>query len=300
MAKKPKLKKGTEVYYWNGGSFKEGRVSNLTKNVVDVEFNGKNIPIEKEVIKYQVSFKKKPDIVEYDEVWRWIIPEHEINLIYSQTKTVIEGEWEKTYNQTGKLRYIRFIGKIWFLQPPYEFLTEAGYTVSKENAILLEDLIDGKWVDTAYWFCAAAGDYKDIADEIIKWMIGPLKELISYENIELKQIHLGFTAPEFGKLVSQVTSKKITFTMGKEILGRMFKGEKLNELLEDPKYKASSSDELLVAVKKIIIDNPAQVEDLKGGKDKILGWLVGQVMKELKGKANAAEVNRLFREELEL
>ena len=290
MVKKSTLRKGVKVSRWNGISRDTGLVLKSKKDNIIVGWNGEIEEIEKVRMKYQMRREGN------DIFWSWNAPfEIEEALV---TKT--DGEWEITYDRINKMRSMRFTGEIWFLRHPYDCLSDQGYKVSEDNAVLLQHFGDGMWPDTAYWFCMAADDYKDIADEIIKWMIGPLKELISVEEISLRQSALNFFAPDFGKLVKQVTDKTITFTMGKEILGRMYKGEKLDDLLEDPKYKATSGDELTGAVKKIIIDNPAQIDELKNGKDKILGWLVGQVMKELKGKANAAEVNKLFREELEL
>lgn len=53
------------------------------------------------------------------------------------------------------------------------------------------------------------------------------------------------------------------------------------------------------AVKQAIANNPKSVEDYKNGKDKAFGFLVGQVMKITKGKANPQLVNEILREELE-
>jgi aspartyl-tRNA(Asn)/glutamyl-tRNA(Gln) amidotransferase subunit B len=53
-----------------------------------------------------------------------------------------------------------------------------------------------------------------------------------------------------------------------------------------------------VAVAKVMADNPTQVEQFRGGNEKVLGWLVGQVMKATQGKANPATVNKLLRDRL--
>ena len=51
-------------------------------------------------------------------------------------------------------------------------------------------------------------------------------------------------------------------------------------------------------IDQVIQANPSQVEELKGGKEKVLGFLVGQVMKASKGKANPGVVNKLFKEKI--
>jgi len=55
---------------------------------------------------------------------------------------------------------------------------------------------------------------------------------------------------------------------------------------------------LLGIVRKVIENNPQSVADYKGGKEKAFGFLVGQVMKETRGKANPQLVNKLLKEEL--
>jgi aspartyl-tRNA(Asn)/glutamyl-tRNA(Gln) amidotransferase subunit B len=51
-------------------------------------------------------------------------------------------------------------------------------------------------------------------------------------------------------------------------------------------------------IDKIIADNPGQVEQYRSGKDKVFAFFVGQVMKEMQGKANPAEVNKMLKEKL--
>ena len=53
-----------------------------------------------------------------------------------------------------------------------------------------------------------------------------------------------------------------------------------------------------VAVAKVVADNPEQVEQFRAGNDKVLGWMVGQVMKATQGKANPGQVNQLLRQKL--
>ena len=58
----------------------------------------------------------------------------------------------------------------------------------------------------------------------------------------------------------------------------------------------NNEDELKEIVQGVLDANPQSVADYKGGKDKALGFLVGQTMKAMKGKANPAKVNELLRE----
>ena len=286
--KKPTLKKGTVVYRWNGASRDEGVVAKKSKGRVYIDWSDTEIPeiYELKDIKYQVSYDKDK------EIWRWNAPQANT----SQTLRIeADDTWEKTYNQKGDLIGMRLLETLWFLRNPYDLLTEYEYNVTEENAKTLEYFVEGKWVDTYYWFYSACGERKPLADEVIKWMVGPLKGLMG-DNFEVDDIK--FRGRDLGNLVEAIVDKKVTATMGKDILSRMIEGEKIDELLEDEKYKVSSDDEILKFVKEVIEANPSQVEEYKSGKEKVLGWFVGQVMKASKGKANAGEVNKLLREEL--
>ena len=83
----------------------------------------------------------------------------------------------------------------------------------------------------------------------------------------------------------------------------------LDELFNDPKspmeivkekgwIQISDEGEIKAIVEQIIADNPQSVEDYKAGKDRALGFLVGQAMKATKGKANPQLLNKLFVEEM--
>ena len=64
--------------------------------------------------------------------------------------------------------------------------------------------------------------------------------------------------------------------------------------------QVSSSDDLLPIIKQVLSDNPEAVSDLKTGEDKVLGYLVGQVMKLSRGQANPEISKKMIREQLEI
>ena len=69
--------------------------------------------------------------------------------------------------------------------------------------------------------------------------------------------------------------------------------------IKEHSMEAIDDDGLIIdTVRKIVGANPASVAEYKGGKTKVLGFFVGQVMKELKGKANPAKVNEAILKEL--
>ena len=62
--------------------------------------------------------------------------------------------------------------------------------------------------------------------------------------------------------------------------------------------QVSDSGQLEAWIAEVVDGNPDKVEDYRGGRDKLLGWFVGQVMQLSRGQANPGEVNRLLRERL--
>ena len=77
-------------------------------------------------------------------------------------------------------------------------------------------------------------------------------------------------------------------------------GKDAEVIVKEEGLEVVSDESALVAVvKKVIENNPQSVADYKGGKEKAFGFLVGQAMKETKGKANPQLINKILKEELE-
>jgi len=227
--------------------------------------------------------------------WQWTWKEP--NDIFHMNEKRIEGDWINWYDHTNKLFSMKLTDEahkksFWMLRNPCELLTSNGYNVDQEKSFYLEQFIEGKWVDTYSWFVAAIID-KSHSDEMVKWIIGPLKEFMTEHGVEnLKK--LPFNAPDFGLFVEKIANKTITATMAKTILFRMFNSEKLDDILKEDIFKITSNNEVVGIVNKVLQANPEQVAELQAGKDKLLTWLVGQVMKESRGKANAADVKEMI------
>ena len=76
-------------------------------------------------------------------------------------------------------------------------------------------------------------------------------------------------------------------------------GKKAKIIVEEKGLKQITDDKAIDEMVEVILQaNPTQVEEYKGGKEKVLGFLVGQVMKTSKGKANPGAVNKLLKEKL--
>ena len=297
--KSPKIKLVDQIFRWDGISYERGSVLKKGK-LVTIRFPDGSIKIKKEEIKWQKRYL-------YDKkqwtAFRWITSAK--NIIQVPVEK-IEGDWIKTYGRAGTLVSMKLTEEahkeiFWFLRDPHEFMLEQGYSVSEERIKQLQFFGDEHWPTTYTWFDCSVRD-RSHGEEFIKWMIGPLAELmIEHEITDMRWgTGLPFHGAALGLLVEKVINKEITATMGKDVLRRMFDGDELEKILEDDKYKISSGDDMLKFVKDTIEANPEQVEELKAGKEKILMWLVGQVMKASRGKANAAEVKEMLIKELNL
>ena len=131
------------------------------------------------------------------------------------------------------------------------------------------------------------------------WIMGEILRLLNDINIELNDIPI--KGKDLADLILLVENSKISLNIAKRVLRIMF------ETGEGPAYIVkregleivSDEGEILTIVKNVIQNNPQSVIDYKAGKEKAIGFLVGQVMKESKGKANPAVVNKAIKEELD-
>ena len=108
------------------------------------------------------------------------------------------------------------------------------------------------------------------------------------------------TAEHLGELVALIASGEITGKLAKEIFPKMSAaGEAPAAIMEREGLKQISDDGALgKIIDEVIAANPKQVEQYSGGKQQVLGFLVGQVMKASRGQADPAAVNRMFKEKL--
>lgn len=130
------------------------------------------------------------------------------------------------------------------------------------------------------------------------WTLTEILRRIDIENNE--KFELPFEDKEFIELLKAIKSNKINNNAGKKVLREMFEtGKKCNEIIEDlGLVQISDSGQIEKIVDKVLSSNPQSIEDFKKGKNRALGFLVGQVMKESHGKANPQIVNKLLNEKL--
>ena len=136
------------------------------------------------------------------------------------------------------------------------------------------------------------------AKAVANWILSDISRILNEKELEADQIP--FTAEELAKVIQLIEKGTISSAIAKKVVEELFENPKDPEEIIQEKGWIQISDEgaILEVVKKVIEENPQTVSDFKGGKEKALGFLVGQAMKETKGKANPQMLNQMFKEEL--
>jgi len=131
------------------------------------------------------------------------------------------------------------------------------------------------------------------------WVIGELSAFLNKGNLNIQDSKVD--AKNLGNLILRIEDKTISNKMAKEIFEEMWNSSKTPDEIISSKglQQVTDEKEILALIDKSIEENPKQVEQFKSGKDKLLGFFVGQVMKSSQGKANPQQVNELIKKRLE-
>ncbi len=139
---------------------------------------------------------------------------------------------------------------------------------------------------------AHPADPKRCANWMANELLGRLKEL--NKNIEDSPV----SPDEFGKLMDRMGDNTISGKIAKDVLDAMLESGKSADVIIDEKglKQVSDTGAIDTMILEIMAANQGQVDAYRGGKDKLFGFFVGQVMKASKGKANPAMVNQRLKE----
>ncbi|HOO28023.1 MAG TPA: Asp-tRNA(Asn)/Glu-tRNA(Gln) amidotransferase subunit GatB [Lachnospiraceae bacterium] len=142
----------------------------------------------------------------------------------------------------------------------------------------------------------AAVEICDSPKKVSNWLMVETLRLLKEKEMDPEDIK--FSPENLAKLVTLTDNKVINSTVAKEVFEIMFEKDIDPEKYVEEKGLKTVSDtgELQGVVEKVIADNPQSVADYRGGKEKAIGFLVGQTMKAMKGKADPAVVNSLLKE----
>lgn len=150
-------------------------------------------------------------------------------------------------------------------------------------------------IKTAKFF-EEANDICNNPKAVSNWIMGDFTRMLNEKEIEIDESKV--TAQNLAELISLIDKGTISSKIAKQVFEDMFEtGENAKDIVEK-KGLVQMSDEGAIKeiVQKVVDANPQSIADYKAGKDRAIGFLVGQIMKETKGKANPQIVNKLLLE----
>lgn len=134
--------------------------------------------------------------------------------------------------------------------------------------------------------------------KVSNWLMVETMRLL--KEHELDPEDLRFTPKHLADLIKLIDDRKINGTVGKEVFEQIFAEDvdPVSYVEEHGLSMVADSGALSEIVAKVLAENPQSVEDYLGGKQKAIGFLVGQTMKAMQGKADPGAVNQLLQQEL--
>ncbi|GAA3022319.1 Asp-tRNA(Asn)/Glu-tRNA(Gln) amidotransferase subunit GatB [Tetragenococcus solitarius] len=137
------------------------------------------------------------------------------------------------------------------------------------------------------------------AKQASNWLMGDVSAYLNSEKLDLADTKL--TASNLAGMIQLVSDGTISSKIAKKVFRELIEnGGTAKEVVEANGWiQLSDPAQLLPMINEVLDNNQQSIDDFKNGKDKAIGFLVGQIMKTTKGKANPGVVNKLLKEELE-
>jgi aspartyl-tRNA(Asn)/glutamyl-tRNA(Gln) amidotransferase subunit B len=153
--------------------------------------------------------------------------------------------------------------------------------------------------DLADYFEECLAEVKD-PKLVSNWVMGEVQRWLKAHGLEAASSPV--RPKDLAGLLGLIQQNAVSNIVAKDVLEEMFTtGKPAEVIVEEKGWKQISDDESLEAmILEVLEANPGPVADVKAGKAKAIGFLVGQVMKASKGKANPQKVNELIRQRLQV
>ncbi len=134
---------------------------------------------------------------------------------------------------------------------------------------------------------------------VSNWVMGDVLKVIKEEKVEISEFPV--KPEQLGKLVNLISNNTINGKIAKDVFSEMLKSGNDPEQIVKDKNLVQITDSSLIenAVENAISQNPAEVKEYLAGKVKLIGFFVGKIMQETKGKANPQAVNEILKQKLE-
>jgi len=145
----------------------------------------------------------------------------------------------------------------------------------------------------ANYFDAAAAESTD-AKGVANWMLGDVSAYLNNEGVEIDKFPI--SPKHLGEMVNLINKGVLSSKLAKKVFAEMLKADKAPAALvkELGLEQVSDTGALQAMVDEVVAANPQSVADFKAGKDRAVGFLVGQIMKKSRGKANPSMVNEMI------
>jgi hypothetical protein len=173
------------------------------------------------------------------------------------------------------------------------------FSVQDLRSLILERENDGyEVISVCLDYLKLLKNRKSNGQQETRHILSDISRIINEKEIEANEIP--FTAKELAKVIELIDNGTISSAIAKKVIEELFENPENPEDIIKEKGWIQISDEGAIkeVVLKILDNNPQSIIDYKAGKDRALGFLVGQAMKETKGKANPQMLNEMFLEEL--
>ena len=167
------------------------------------------------------------------------------------------------------------------------------YQLKKDDAAILT--ISRPVAD---YFEAAVAATEAKSQLVANWIVGDLSGALNKDGLDISESKI--SAGDLAGLLTRISDNTISGKIAKQVFEAMWNGEGTADEIIDAKglKQITDSSAIEAVVDKVIAANPGQVAEYKSGKDKLIGFFVGQVMKETKGQANPGQVNQILKAKL--
>ncbi len=136
------------------------------------------------------------------------------------------------------------------------------------------------------------------ANTTANWILTELSRRLNEAEETANEMNL--SVENFAKLINLAKENKVNNNVAKKLLREIYTSNEDPEKLAQERNLLQISDASFLedVVNEVLEENPQSIEDIKNGKDRAFGFLVGQAMKKTKGKGNPQEINKLLKEKI--
>jgi len=130
------------------------------------------------------------------------------------------------------------------------------------------------------------------------WMLGDLLGRMNKEDVDIGDVPV--SASQLSQLIHRIDDGTLSGKLGKQVFESLWAGEgEVDQIIEAKGLKQiTDTGAIELMIDEVIAANPSQLAEYRAGKEKLLSFFVGSVMKASKGKANPAQLNQILREKL--